>query len=346
MPFFLKKLYRSQKNDRIWGITFTGFVICLLIMALPAIDRFLLAYFNFSFLFFLGNGPFIGPGKEKFYLACLSLFFVLSFTGYLFFSQKRSILRLLILVIAYGSLGAAVFFPVIPADYVEQIKINNLRAVDDTIFSRKTLMDNLNPKSSLQDYYTVAHQQFQINMDILSKAWQLSNEKQLEAYFYVNLVSHFWGYGNPNRINDTGCVQINEESNFQIIPNPSIYTYLQSNIGCCTDYAYLLKVLLDQAGIKNRRVEVRGHIFNEALFDTRWFTLDATLGMVFHDSWENIQLRSNLGKNSIEVTIFPNQGLVETNNPLYRSNLGHFQLNWLIYAIGKQLPAVAYPDGK
>ena len=343
MVALFKKYYRTQKNDKVFGLAFYGFAFCMLVLAIPAIDRFLLAYFNFSILFTFGN-PFVGLGRKA-YILLSPFFLVLSISGYIYFSQKMAVRHILTLILAYGSLAAAALFPVLPSDFMEQIKISNLAAVDDAIFSRQYLLDNLNANSTADDFYKVAHQLYLDNRDALFKNWKITNEKQLEAYFDVNLVSHLWGYGNPEQIFSPGCVSINVETNFQTIANPSIYTYLKSNIGCCTDQAYFLKILLDGAGIKNRRVEVRGHMLNEAQFDNQWFTLDSTLAMVFHDSWDNIQTRQYRVRNSVEVTIFPNPGFVEANNPMYRSNLAHTQMKWLMMVAGKQIPVVSYPDG-
>jgi len=138
----------------------------------------------------------------------------------------------------------------------------------------------------------------------------------------------------------------NEKTGFREIRSPTVRTYLESDIGCCTDYAFLLKVLLDRAGIPNRRVGTAGHIFNEARFADGWATLDANTNMFFAGEWGAIQRRPHGSEGTVTVMVFPHQNSMDSGNPYYRPEIGQFCLRWLLAAAERTAPPTGYPDGR
>ncbi|GIW78285.1 MAG: hypothetical protein KatS3mg105_0092 [Gemmatales bacterium] len=127
--------------------------------------------------------------------------------------------------------------------------------------------------------------------DYLARRWQVTEPDRLKTYFFLNLVSHGWAFGNQHHPDRPASIFSNEENGWrQPRPGPAtIRDYLDANIACCNDYAYLLKFLLDREGIRNRLAAIPGHIFNEVYLDGGWHVVDATTNMVFDASWHSIQ---------------------------------------------------------
>ncbi|KAB0675914.1 transglutaminase-like domain-containing protein [Aureimonas leprariae] len=109
-----------------------------------------------------------------------------------------------------------------------------------------------------------------------------------EGIFALNalqFVSGLWHYGNYDNIRTAGCAALNErQSKPQISLN--FDDYLNSPIGCCTDYTIVLGSALEAAGIESRVIATGTHIFNEAYFDGRWWTLDANIGIAYDAPWD------------------------------------------------------------
>lgn len=79
---------------------------------------------------------------------------------------------------------------------------------------------------------------------------------------YMVAVSRLWAFGNEKESSKVGCVLQNEATAFQSVAFSGLGKYLDGPIGCCTDYAYTLKRLLELEGWENRLVETPGHVFN------------------------------------------------------------------------------------
>lgn len=143
-----------------------------------------------------------------------------------------------------------------------------------------------------------------------------------QALFYMQWVSGLWSYGNLDRPDLPGCV-INNEATGPIDPALlTIRTYLDSPIGCCTDYTVLFSMLLEAAGIETRIVTKEGHNFNEALLDGEWWTLDANLNVAFRASWDKVLDLSQ----TIEVLRFEHEGM-RGGSAIYRESLVDFYQN-------------------
>ena len=156
----------------------------------------------------------------------------------------------------------------------------------DQMFSKRTLKSL--KFNSFVDLSQFAEQRFSKYRRELELAWGTENEVYLKAFFYLNFVSSLWSYGNRISPQETGCVLVNENSNFEPIPEEKINvrTYIESDIGCCTDYAYMLHFLLGQAHFEARLVGLPGHVLNEVKVNGKWMALDAKINVFYRQSWQ------------------------------------------------------------
>jgi len=226
--------------------------------------------------------------------------------------------------------------------HLDQMRIADLPAADPSLFSKQPLLE-----AGIEDFaglVVAARARFAEVRDPLRATWGIEDEPTLEALFYLNLVASMWGYGNPppDDYADPGCATINRATGDRRLPAPTVRTYLETEVGCCEDSAFLLGVLLDGAGIRSRRVFVLDHAFNEAELDGCWVVLDPTLDLWFHSSWEEIQNRVGEARNAFTVTVFPHPNLVEPGNPDYRPRIGQLRLAWLLRAIKQTAPGAQY----
>jgi len=222
------------------------------------------------------------------------------------------------------------------------LKIKNLPAVEyDSIFSKYHLLQA--DIKSFDHFYRFAEQRFKSYSHYLETKWNIHDKKKLEAIFYLNMISAMWGFGNKINKEKKGCVRFNENTNWQTIPEEKITvrTFIESEIGCCSDSAYLLGYLLDKADIKQRVIRFPGHVLNEAYLEDRWYTLDAYTNMMFQSRWQDIQ---NYDKKSgeITVTIFPHHNLLSGENPFYREKIGHYRIILLLQAVYKVTGKLQY----
>lgn len=227
-------------------------------------------------------------------------------------------------------------------DSLRVLKIENLPAVEyDSIFAKHHLLQA--DIKNFDQFYQFAEKRFKSYSHLLETKWNIHDKKKLEAIFYMNMISAMWGFGNKINKEKKGCVQSNENNNWQTIPveKINVRTFIESDIGCCSDSAYLLSYLLDKAHIKQRVIRFPGHVLNEAYLEGRWYTLDAFSNMMFHSQWQDIQ---NYDKKSgeIAVTIFPHHNLVFGGNPFYRENIGHFRIILLLQAVYKVTGKLEY----
>jgi hypothetical protein len=148
-----------------------------------------------------------------------------------------------------------------------------------------------------------------------------------EASFYMNFVSSLFHYGNiknTHRQND-GCVLRNERTGFKQVPDEkgTISFYLNSVIGCCTDYTKLLNLLLDSAKIENRIVEVHAwHVFNEVKVEGKRYTLDANTNLLFLAGWKNLMKRKK--RSPYRYIKFPHMNVVPNKNYPFNRVLAYF----------------------
>jgi hypothetical protein len=166
----------------------------------------------------------------------------------------------------------------------------------ENIFSMK--------EATLIELYDSFNRWYEINKSVLKSAWPFFSDDQLKAAVILNTVSYLWHFGNFERINRGGCVQVNElidanSADFvyrEYEGEPLLYwrtavgmaDYLNSKIGCCTDHAFLTKALLEEAGFESRRVLIPGHWLTEVSADSSWYTVDASFGTMINASTESM----------------------------------------------------------
>ena len=145
---------------------------------------------------------------------------------------------------------------------------------------------------------------YEANRSVLRSAWPFFSDDQIKAASILNIVSYLWHFGNFERIERPGCVQVNEligadsgdfiyaeyegEEVLYWRTAVGMGDYIKSMIGCCTDHAFLTKALLEEAGFESRRVKISGHWLTEVLTDSYWYTIDASAGVMVNASTESM----------------------------------------------------------
>ena len=178
------------------------------------------------------------------------------------------------------------------------------------------------------DFHRHVVEQYRLKGGRFAKESPFADEAARKALFFMNFVSGLWAYGNQVAVDKTGGALSNEANNWQE-STPSLQAYLASEIGCCSDYAYLLKSLLDHEGIENRLTTIPGHVFNEAKLNGRWCMLDPTTNIFLETTWEELYAATELERDSLTVHVFPHSNLTDVHSPRYRSLAGHFRLMML-----------------
>jgi hypothetical protein len=170
------------------------------------------------------------------------------------------------------------------------------------------------------------------------------HEQKMKTLYIMNFVSGFWAFGNGLDPNKPGSVFLNEQNGWQAPPE-SIHTYVDARIGCCTDYAFLAKYLLDREGIENRLTSIPGHIFNEVRLNGRWCIADATVNLFVESSWEELHGRKK-ARESITVLMFPIGTSLNGRSPRYRSVTEQFRLMTLLRLANQpvNLHATTHPE--
>ncbi len=315
----------------------TSFFLLLILwipLCLILILNQLVAELDLAFLAPIGG---FGPGKERIFASLSVCFLICSIALYVNdLRRKRLWIRSLLLVsLAVTFLGSVGMASAVrryssylrgsdPAFHVfEGIKIEEYPDLDyGRIFSKKSL--KARKFTSFADLSEFAEKRFSKIRPELESAWGTENEGYLKAFFYLNFVSALWGYGNRISPQNTGCVLSNENTNFELIPEEEITvrTYIESDVGCCTDYAYMLHFLLGQAHFEARLVELPGHVLNEAKVNGRWMALDANINVFYRQSWR--ETVGGSGKD-IGVVMFPLLSLNPNAKQNYRPLSGAFR---------------------
>ncbi len=242
-------------------------------------------------------------------------------------------------------LAAAVPLPIVDFTRIQTIKIQDLSVNHKSEwFDREFLTRS--PILTEDALYEAVRMQFDIYQDEINREWHVSDPDLLLTLYMMNVTAHMWGYGNPVKVSQVGCVFKNEDHPGGIF-NPEediskhIPQMIASRIGCCTDHANMLHMLLTKAGIKNRFMMNPGHVFNEAYIGGKWQAFDATTNMWWHDSWEHIQNAPLTAP--IYVTMFPHIGTVVTH-PYYRPFAAIFRHYMLLEAVYKMAKDIKHPE--
>ena len=322
----------ATKVYTIFALTIT--VMVWAAISLPFISNEIYKITGFDPLTLFGSGGVLGPKKIFVFnyiigagAALLSVAFLATLT------QPRKILRFLVLtsllpVILVGKVwisatphGAA----------ANRIIIGELPSIDyNNIFNNHAI--NREKIISFDELYNAVERNFSAHQERLKTAWNIKDKNELQTLFYLNTAANFFSYGDKVPISGSGCAVNNRQFAFQYRNRNDLGVkfYTKSTIGCCTDYASILKFLLDSAGIKNRVVAlpVHGHFINEVQLNGKWRALDALSGFYFDRSWEEIVNSTD----DFQVVVFPVLSLDVTQPETYRPELGKFRYKILMVA--------------
>ncbi len=148
------------------------------------------------------------------------------------------------------------------------------------------------------------------------------DEGKAKAISFMLFTSTLWAYGNANNPVKEGCINSNENNNWQY-EKPTLQVVKQAHIGCCTDYAFTLSLILSKHGFENRYVTIPGHVFNEAKINGQWSVLDANTNVFINSSWND----SIAAREKVRIHVFPHPG--QLGGGLHRPSISGFQ-NYLI----------------
>lgn len=129
------------------------------------------------------------------------------------------------------------------------------------------------------------------------------DEGEAKAASLMLFTSTLWAFGNANQPRKAGCITVNEDNNWQH-QKPTFQIVKSARIGCCTDYAHALSLILSRNGFENRYVEIDGHIFNEAKINGRWYVLDANTNLFINSAWND----TAAAPDQVRIHVFPHPG--------------------------------------
>lgn len=232
---------------------------------------------------------------------------------------------------------------VIDFERIKTINIIDASADSNMQWISREFLDNSRVTTPEEFWDLISNRYIEVH-DKIKKQWKIENEQLLEAVFFMNVTANLWPYGNKIATHETGCACQNEimGDSFKCdMPfENNVEGYLYSPIACCSDHARVMRFLLTKSGITNRYMLNPGHVFVEA-FIGKWYGLDATTNMLWHDSWWNIQNAEF--HYHFSVSIFPIYGEV-ASHPFYRQFIGVFRHYMLLEAVYKMAKDIKHPD--
>ncbi len=190
-------------------------------------------------------------------------------------------------------------------DYCESLDIYLFGGIDYEKYFNKQSIFSLE-EATAEEMFDSLYDYYLLHKEELMEHWPVLTEDELLVIYILNVVNRLWHFGNFIYPHAPGCVRVNEtitaeEGDFifdYADDGTPIYfkyasdmtDYLNSNIGCCTDHAYITKLLLDEGGYIARRLVSPGHWFAEALIGDDWYTLDASFGVLVKSSIEEMKV--------------------------------------------------------
>ncbi len=304
-------------------------VLTQVVLSVPVFDRAVFALIGIDPLERLGNGLGIGQGK---------------YNAALLVTVAAAALLAVLLAATLGRPGrryrAAAFLLAvtglasIPLWYqqarddgfwrsIQRLDFVNLPTADpriDAIFDRRQIPDSA--LTSFEAFAAYAEKRHAEIAGILARDWRLGSDEVRKAAFFAGLTGTLFAYGNKDHPEAEGCAANNELRAAPAATCLPAAEFLHSRIGCCDDYAHLMKYLLDDAQIPNRLVQITGHIFNEIDAAGRHYVVDANTGLVADRSWEAI---TTAQAGSFHVYLLPLAGLMDAAADNYRPLLGHLR---------------------
>ncbi len=233
----------------------------------------------------------------------------------------------------YYATQARWMFPLFYAKQEQTIVIPTIPSLRD-MYRDKSWKVNIHKFGDFHEQAELQRSKLQLDLE---EAGLMPQQAQVSAYMLF--VSSFWDYGNPTMPERVGCVASNEENGWKTIPVTELKaeTYARSNIGCCIDFAYLLKRILDDSQIESRLVTIQGHIFNEAKIDGRWHMVDASTNLFIDQAWSEL---GDSEKCRIYQFTHPGSLAGEGHRPIIPA----FQSHMMNRAVMGMPGAVTYPD--
>jgi len=171
--------------------------------------------------------------------------------------------------------------------------------------------------------------------------WGIDSEKLKRSAFYVMAVGTLFEYGNKDQLGIPGCSYWNERIGGRLSYQQSQRQLLRAGIGCCDDYAYVLKAMLDLDGIESRLMTGSGHMWVEIVVDGQKFSADANTGLITASGWDELATA-----NRIVVWRAPLSGAMPSSGERYRPMLATFS-NYILDRIsdgGFPAETVSMPD--
>jgi hypothetical protein len=187
---------------------------------------------------------------------------------------------------------------------------------------------NLNSFSDLARSASSYHERWRGNLHK-----QGFSEGEANAISLMLFTSTLWAFGNANHpIVKVGCIPTNEDNNWQY-EKPTLQVVKQARIGCCTDYAFTLSLILSKNGFENRYVQISGHKFNEVKINGQWNVLDANTNVFINSSWND----AIAARRKVRIHVFPHPG--QLGGSLHRPIISAFQ-NYLVNIVlfGESMP--------
>lgn len=313
------------------------------IVSLPYMASVLNQYIGIDPLVWIGSGGVLGPKKMV-----LLHWIALGVSGLLVaglaltLTQPGRLSRILILLTVLPVIWVSNIWinMSMQGEYAKRIHATRLATVDyDAIFDREILRSA--DIKTYDDFYQAVDANYNRYSEVLRKRWNIQNEDRLKAIFYLVTTSNLFAFGDKIDRLGSGCANLNEESGGNV-RNPDVLGvryYLDTNIGCCSDYATILYFLLTEAGIENRMVAlpIHGHWINEVQLDGKWQALDANIGAFYQYSWAEMVE----GSNPFEVLLFPVLSF-DISKSSYRPIMNMFRQKILMVAASGAEAGVAY----
>lgn len=296
-------------------------------VSIPYIANYMSLHLGFDPLELIGSGGVLGPKKIKALEYLILISAILVVVGYaLTLNRSGRFARLVVLIVVTPLIFATnSWLDVVPLGHAqERIQVTRLPTVNyDAIFNDTSIKrDEI---TSYAEFISAVDINFNKHRNTLQVIWKINDENLLKTLFYLNTVANLFSFGNsdPNALG--GCAVLNEQFGDEARDRNSLGVrfYLDSKIGCCSDYAIMTKVLLDNAGIENNLVAImtHGHVFNEVLLDDKWHTMDANIGAFYDRTWNAIVDEQG----PFSVTVFPVLSISGAQSSRYRPILAQFR---------------------
>ncbi len=303
------------------------------IASVPYFSNVIYQYTDIDPLRLIGSGGVLGP-KKIYAIKLIEIAFSLILIAGTLVTLGRPgrLSRLLILALLLPVIWISDVWigRAMQGEYAERIHTTRLPTVDyDTIFDKQNLRsENI---QSYADLYQAVETNYQKYSNLLKDKWKITDDQLLRTLFYLNTSANFFAYGNIDPSKPGGCANYNEQTGEEHRSHQQLKAryFLDTEIGCCTDYASVTHFLLDQAGIESRllRLPIHGHWLNEVKIDGKWHALDANIGVFYQFSWNEI-VKS---KKPFQAILFPTLSF-DITRPTYRPYISLFRPKTLMVA--------------